>query len=86
VVDPLTLTALLGAIVAGTAFLNVLITMNITGRRKKRSNDQLASKFSDLIQSGKKTNHVIDKFAASSYKFSSVRPILSALWKVFLTF
>ena len=37
VVDPLTFTALLGAIVAGTAFLNVLITMNImaAGRRKR---------------------------------------------------
>ena len=37
VVDPLTFTALLGAIAAATAFLNTLITMNITKRRRKRA-------------------------------------------------
>ena len=36
VVDPLTLIGLLGGIAAATAFLNVLITMNITGRKRKR--------------------------------------------------
>ncbi len=36
VVDPLALTAVLGFIAAATAFLNVAITMNIVGRRKRR--------------------------------------------------
>ena len=35
----MTLAALLGAIALATAFLNTLITMNITGRRKKRKRE-----------------------------------------------
>ncbi len=36
VVDPLTLLALLGSIAAATAFFNVLITMNIVGKKRRR--------------------------------------------------
>ena len=36
VVDPLTFTALLGGIAAATFFLNTLITMNITKKRRRR--------------------------------------------------
>ncbi len=36
VVDPLALTALLGFLAGATAFLNVLITMNIMGKRRRR--------------------------------------------------
>ena len=36
VVDPLVLTGILGAIAAGTAFFNTLITMNITKKRRRR--------------------------------------------------
>ncbi len=40
VVDPLTLLSLIAGIAAATAFLNVAITMNIVGKkRKKRSGD-----------------------------------------------
>ena len=51
VVDPLTLTAILGAIAAATAFFNVLITMNIT-RRKKRETNILAESLRDTLWKG----------------------------------
>ena len=43
VVDPLTLFALLGFIAAATAFLNVLITMNIMAPGRKRRKRDLSS-------------------------------------------
>ena len=48
VVDPLTLTAILGAIAAATAFFNVLITMNITRRKKRES----SSFFGNVVWAG----------------------------------
>ena len=51
VVDPLTLAALFGAIAAGTVFLNTVITMNITGRRRRKrgTEDQVL----DVVQKGR---------------------------------
>lgn len=60
VVDPLTFTALLGAIAAGTFFLNMLITMNIMMRRRRKRNQEqphlLDSLLEDVIHSG---NHLL---------------------------
>lgn len=62
-VDPLTFSALLGFIAAATFFLNMLITMNITGRRRKRRSesfdepaltvDSVSSSLADVIHSGR---------------------------------
>ena len=58
VVDPLTFTALLGAIAAATVFLNTLITMNImaAGRRKRTKRSKTGFKnqsfLQDILQQG----------------------------------
>lgn len=60
VVDPLTLTAILGGIAAATAFFNVLITMTLgRKKRKKRNDDQgvtlsnWANTIQDVIYAGR---------------------------------
>lgn len=55
VVDPLTLTALLGFIAASTALLNTVITMNLTGRRRRRAMAETSntSILDGWLQSGK---------------------------------
>ena len=68
VVDPLTLLALLGGILGGTFFLNMAITMNIMGKRRRRrrrspvssrkslplsSSDTLSERFQDALNEGK---------------------------------
>ena len=56
VVDPLTFFSLLAAIVGGTAFLNVVVTMVLGGRkRKKRSAvTTLSENFMDTIHAGRR--------------------------------
>ncbi len=67
VVDPLSLLALLGFIAFATAFFNVLITMNIGKKRRKRSEEMgiepqpdmksqtLGAVFGDILLSGRMT-------------------------------
>lgn len=52
VVDPLTVTAILGGIIAAAFFFNRLITMNITVRKRKKR-DLIWVHFLDLSQAGK---------------------------------
>ena len=52
VVDPLTLTAILGAIAAATAFFNTLITMNLSGGRNKRKKRTFGSVVEGVAQAG----------------------------------
>lgn len=44
VFHPLLFAAVMGAIVGSTAFFNVLITMNITGRRKRKKRNVIKSR------------------------------------------
>ena len=50
VVDPLTLIALIGFIAAATAFLNIQITMILTGKRRKRGASTYLSQASSFEQ------------------------------------
>ena len=71
VVDPLTLTAILGAIAAATAFFNVLITMNISGGRRRKRN--LNSVLEDVARAGEIKMHLTPLIVAKITDESCMR-------------
>ncbi len=74
VVDPLTLTAILGGIAAATAFFNVLITMTLRRKRKKRDDSQgvvlsgWAETVQDAIHAGRRFGIIRSMFVCENTK------------------